>query len=93
MLCDGIESAARTIADPTPVRLEQLVHQMATKRLMDGQFDECHLTLKELQQIETAVTKTLCAIYHSRVAYPKTESRESQEGASDNHQPETKAVS
>jgi len=93
MLCDGIESAARTIADPTPVRLEQLVHQMATKRLMDGQFEECHLTLKELQQIETAVTKTLCAIYHSRVAYPKTKSRESQEDASDNHQPGTKAVS
>ena len=70
MLCDGIESAARTLADPTPTRLDQLVHSMAQKRLMDGQFDECSLTLKELHRIEQAIHRTLCAIYHGRVAYP-----------------------
>ncbi len=76
MLCDGIESAARTVADPTPIRLEQLVHKMAQKRLMDGQFDECNLTLKELHRIEQAIHKTLCAIYHARVVYPKGEEAE-----------------
>jgi membrane-associated HD superfamily phosphohydrolase len=66
-----VEGAARTLLEPTPIRLEQLVHTMANKRLMDGQFDQCNLTLKELHQIEKAITKTLCAIYHSRIAYPK----------------------
>lgn len=71
MLCDGVEGAARTLPEPTPVRLEQLVHTMAMKRLMDGQFDECNITLAELSKIEQAITKTLCAIYHGRIAYPK----------------------
>ncbi len=45
------------------------------KRLMDGQFDECNLTLKELNRIEGAITKTLCAIYHARIKYPSEEER------------------
>ncbi|MEO0514780.1 MAG: HDIG domain-containing metalloprotein [Planctomycetota bacterium] len=70
LLCDGIEGAARAMDDPTAVRLEQLVHAMATKRLMDGQFDECNLTLRDLAKVEAAVTKTLCAVYHTRIKYP-----------------------
>jgi putative nucleotidyltransferase with HDIG domain len=70
LLCDSIEGAARSLDEPTPVRLDQVVHNMANKRLMDGQFDECNLTLKELARIEQAITKTLCAIYHGRVKYP-----------------------
>ncbi|MFW5683093.1 MAG: HD family phosphohydrolase, partial [Phycisphaeraceae bacterium] len=77
LLCDGIESAARTIEEPTPVRLEQLVHTIATGRLMDGQFDECNLTLTELASIEAAITKTLCAVYHRRIKYPQAESTSS----------------
>jgi len=79
MLCDGVEGAARSAVEPTPVRLEQLVHQMAIKRLMDGQFDECNMTLQDLHRIETAVTKTLCAIYHGRIAYPDDVQRERQD--------------
>ncbi len=73
MLGDGVESACRTLSDPTPARLEQLVHKMAQKRLMDGQFDECNLTLAELHKIEQAITKTLCAVYHGRIAYPSAD--------------------
>ncbi|MFW6059907.1 MAG: HD family phosphohydrolase [Phycisphaeraceae bacterium] len=71
LLCDSIEAAARSLAEPTPVRLEQIVHNIAMKRLMDGQFDESNLTLKELHRIEAAITKTLCAIYHARITYPE----------------------
>jgi putative nucleotidyltransferase with HDIG domain len=70
MLSDALEGASRTLAEPTPVRLEQLVHTMAMKRLMDGQFDQSNMTLKELHAIETAITRTLCAIYHGRIKYP-----------------------
>ncbi|BAM03913.1 HDIG domain-containing metalloprotein [Phycisphaera mikurensis] len=70
LLCDGIEAAARSLTDPTPAQLQQLVHQMAMKRLLDGQFDHCSLTLAELSTIEQAITKTLCAIHHSRIKYP-----------------------
>ncbi len=77
LLCDGIEGAARAMSDPTPIRLEQIVHNMATKRLMDGQFDECNLTLQELSRIEQSITKTLCAIYHARIKYPDEKPSES----------------
>ena len=70
LLCDGIEGAARALPEPTPVRLEQVVSTMARKRLMDGQFDECNLTLSELHRIEKSIVKTLCAVYHGRIAYP-----------------------
>lgn len=73
LLCDGIEAAARSLDEPTPARLQQLVHQMAMKRLLDGQFDHCRLTLAELSTIEGAITKTLCAIHHSRIKYPEGE--------------------
>jgi hypothetical protein len=70
MLGDACESAARTIGEPTPARLEALVETMSHERLMDGQFDDSNLTLAELHKIELAVHKMLCAIYHGRVAYP-----------------------
>ena len=70
MLCDGVEGAARSLDEPNPNRIEQLVHTMANKRLMDGQFDECNLTLKELHKIEHAIVKVVCAIYHNRIKYP-----------------------
>ena len=70
MLCDNVESAARTLDDPTASRIEQLVHAIANKRLMGGQFDECNITLQDLHKIETSLVKTLCAIYHSRIKYP-----------------------
>lgn len=73
LLCDGIEAAARSLDEPTPARLQQLVHTMAMKRLTDGQFDHCNLTFRELSIIEQAITKTLCAIHHSRIKYPAGE--------------------
>ena len=73
MLCDGVESAIRTLGEPNLARIEQLVHQMAIKRLMDGQFDQCHLTLQELHVIEETLTKTVRALYHGRVAYPQAQ--------------------
>jgi membrane-associated HD superfamily phosphohydrolase len=45
---------------------------MAMKRLQDGQFDECDLTLRELSRIEVSISKSLSAHHHGRIAYPKS---------------------
>lgn len=71
MLADSVESASRALVDPAPARIESLVHDLAMKKLLDGQFEECGLTLKELHQIETSLVKSLTAVYHGRVKYPK----------------------
>lgn len=71
MLSDTVEGAVRSLSEITPTRIEAVVHNMAMKRLQDGQFDECDLSLRELSQIETSISKTFAAHYHSRIAYPK----------------------
>ena len=70
MLADACESASRALVDPTPARLESLVHDIALKRLLDGQFEECGLSLQELHAIEDSLVKSLTAVYHGRVKYP-----------------------
>ncbi len=70
MLADAVESASRALVEPTPARIEGLVHEIAMKRLLDDQFDECGLTLQELQIIEDSLVKSLTAVYHGRVKYP-----------------------
>jgi len=71
MLVDTVESAVRSLPDITPTKIEAVVHNMALKRLQDGQFDECDMSLRELSQIEASISKTLAAHYHGRIAYPK----------------------
>lgn len=73
MVADAVESASRTLVDPTPARLEGLVQDISKKRLLDGQFDECSLTLKELRTVEISLVKSLAAVYHGRVKYPEPE--------------------
>ena len=70
MIADAVESATRTMPEPTPSRIESLVHSIARKRLEDGQFDECGLTLKELHIIIESIAKSVASIYHGRIAYP-----------------------
>jgi cyclic-di-AMP phosphodiesterase PgpH len=70
MLSDAVESASRALTEPTPARIASLVHDLAMKRLLDGQFDECGLTLEELEVIERSLVKSLTAVYHGRVKYP-----------------------
>jgi cyclic-di-AMP phosphodiesterase PgpH len=54
----------------TLAKVEAVVHNIAMRRLQDGQFDECDLTLRELSQIEASLSKSLAAHYHGRIAYP-----------------------
>lgn len=70
MLADSVESASRTLREPAPARLESLVESISKKKLDDGQFDECALTLQQLRTIEKCLIKSLNAMYHARIQYP-----------------------
>ena len=71
MLADIVEGAIRALPEVTPTKIEAVVHNMAMKRLQDGQFDMCDLSLRELSQIEASMSKALAAHYHGRIKYPK----------------------
>ncbi|HEV7302039.1 MAG TPA: HDIG domain-containing protein [Tepidisphaeraceae bacterium] len=74
MISDAVESATRAMSEPNHNRVEMLVHELTMKRLLDGQLDECDLTMRDLERIERALVKTLLGIYHGRIAYPSTSS-------------------
>ena len=74
MMADAVESASRALREPTPARIESLVGEIVKKKLDDGQFDECEITLLELRKIEENLVKSLNAMYHARVKYPNQES-------------------
>jgi len=85
MLCDGCEGAVRALSEPTPGRIESTVHQVVMDRLNDGQFDDCDITLRELKLVEQSIVKSLCAIHHGRIKYPKGERRHA---AEEKHRPD-----
>ncbi len=70
MLADAIEAAARTLDEPSPGRLGELIHKVSGTIVLDGQFDECDLTFADLERIEEAFLRSLTGMYHHRVDYP-----------------------
>ncbi len=76
MLCDGVEGAVRALSDPTVGRIESVVHYIVNDRLSDGQLSDCDITLREVRIVEESLVKSLCSIYHGRVAYPKPRSKD-----------------
>ncbi len=73
MLADAAESSVRAMSEPTPTRIRTHVHNIVNSRLEDGQLDDCQLTLREVHQIEESLVKSLCGMYHGRIAYPTKE--------------------
>lgn len=70
MIADIIESSTRTIEDPTPSKLEDRIDEIIKKRFIEGELDECDLTLKDLTKIKIAFLKILIGIHHQRIKYP-----------------------
>lgn len=71
MLADSIEAASRSLDEPTPVRLQNIVRNIVQRKFMEGQLDDCSLTLKDLSKVEVAFARILLGIYHQRIDYPK----------------------
>ena len=70
MLADACESASRAAVELPSGKIESIVRDLSKERLLDGQFDECKLTLRELHEIEDAIIGRLRSIRHQRLAYP-----------------------
>lgn len=70
MLADSIEAAARSLDEPTPGRLAALVKNIIQSKFLDGQLEECDLTLSDLSIIEETYRRVILGIYHQRIDYP-----------------------
>jgi putative nucleotidyltransferase with HDIG domain len=74
-LADIVESASRSLEKPTPQKIEQMVTELIGQRIADGQLVECDLTLKDLNVIAERFRFTLMTMLHTRIAYPKQDSK------------------
>lgn len=76
MLADAVDATARVLDDPTPQKLEAMIDNTIKTRFMEGQLDECELTLRDLTKIKEAFLKILAGIHHMRIKYPEQEKEE-----------------
>ena len=73
MLADGVEASVRSLSARDEPAIRAMVTRIMEERVSDGQFDECDLTLRDLERIREAFVGQLLGMYHSRIAYPQSE--------------------
>ena len=71
MLADGVEASVRSLASRDEPAIRAMVSRIIEERIGDGQFDECDLTLRDLERIREAFVGQLLGMYHTRIAYPQ----------------------
>ncbi len=72
MLADGVEASVRSLASRDEAAIRAMVTRIIEERVADGQFDECDLTLRDLERIREAFVGQLLGMYHTRIAYPES---------------------
>ncbi|MBP3584846.1 MAG: HDIG domain-containing protein, partial [Peptococcaceae bacterium] len=92
MMADTVEAAVRSKKDATPGQIEGFIRTLIKGKLNDGQFDECELTFRDLDQIAVAFTRVINGIYHKRVEYPPQANLIAELKADEAKTPEAKAV-
>ncbi|NNF98104.1 MAG: HDIG domain-containing protein [Desulfobacteraceae bacterium] len=75
MITDTAEAAARSIETPTRDKIEQMLRHVIEAKLIDGQFDDCDLTTRQIAEIFKVLVNALEASIHSRVKYPWQEKK------------------
>jgi putative nucleotidyltransferase with HDIG domain len=85
LLADAVEATSRSLEAPSVARIESMVRDLSRRRLLEGQFDECDLTLRELAVIEITFTRILASMFHVRVAYPSAAENGNDKGNGNGH--------
>src|SRR3954463_3513266 len=71
MLADGVEASVRSLSARDEPAIRAMVARIIEERVADGQFDECDLTLRDIEKIKEAFVQQLLGMYHQRIAYPQ----------------------
>ena len=70
MLADQVEAAARTLQNPSPGQIRGMIRRLIQSTIQDRQFDECDITMKDLDQILGAFERVITGMHHHRIEYP-----------------------
>ena len=72
MLADAVESASRSLSEPTVSRIKSLIRGLIEAKLRDGQLDYADLTLRDLTRIGDEFFNILIGVHHHRIEYPSS---------------------
>ncbi len=73
MLADTVESASRSLAEPTQSSIRAMIDRLIEQRLQDGQLSDSPLNFRDLETIANTFERVLTASLHRRVRYPSAE--------------------
>ena len=69
MIADAVESAVRSLKNPTTEEIDAMINKIIVERLNDGQLSDSPLTLKDLTIIASTFSRILRGMQHNRIKY------------------------
>ncbi|MGB2601204.1 MAG: HDIG domain-containing metalloprotein [Candidatus Omnitrophota bacterium] len=85
LLADSVEASSRSLEEPTPASIKNLVRKIINNKFIDGQLDECDLTLKDMHEIADSFVRVLMGIFHTRLNYPEPSKKQLNGAPSDDN--------
>ena len=71
MMADAVEAASKSLREPNVDKIQQFVNTIINKQIDEKQFNDCNITLSEIETVKKVLSKKLINIYHLRVEYPE----------------------
>ncbi len=72
-LADVVESATRSLHEPTVESLRDMIDKVIKARVVDGHLDASGLSFGDLKTVRDVFLSTIKNMRHSRIAYPQEE--------------------
>lgn len=69
MIADAVESAVRSLKNPSQSDVDAMIDKIIKERLMDNQLSESALTQKDLKVIASTFSRILRGMQHHRIKY------------------------
>ena len=69
MICDAAEAAIRSMTSPDAENVDKLLSDLISERIVQKQFDNCDISLKELNIIKHTIINVFGGLYHKRLKY------------------------
>lgn len=70
-LADAVESATRSLKEPTPAEVEEMIDNVIRGRILDQHLLDSGLTFGDVRKIRDSFIATLKTMAHNRIAYPR----------------------
>ena len=72
-LADAVESATRSLSNPTEDEIRDMIAGIFKSRILEGQLTDCDLTLGDIEKLKESFFVNIRTMHHNRIAYPKQE--------------------